>query len=80
MNKEFLERNTILDQLRERPIPEYDDFMWKRGYKPYEIIEAAENSIIAENLKRQEIKEQKKEQQQSDVPLNVNLNVQVKKK
>ena len=78
-----MNRNTILDQLRERPIPEYDDFMWMRGYKPYEILEAAEKSMFSEIQKREEAKkqkqEQKQEQQQSDVPLNVKLNVSVKK-
>ena len=31
-------KSSVLDQLQERPIPYYDNFLFLQGYKPYEIL------------------------------------------
>ena len=37
---------TVFEKMRNRQIPEYYPTMYLDGYKPYEILEAASNSII----------------------------------
>ena len=37
-----------LEKMRGTRIPDYYDGMYKEGYQPYEILEAARNSIIHE--------------------------------
>ena len=34
----------LIDQMRERPIPEYNHFLASQGYKPYEILQAKDTS------------------------------------
>ena len=51
MNRDF--NQTMFEKMRGSRIPEYYyDGMYKDGYKPYEIIEAARNSIIHEHEAR----------------------------
>ena len=76
-NNPFLQGNTIIEQLRERPIPKYNDNLWLKGYKPYEILEAGSNDLYNEGMKR---REERQEQQQSEQPFIAKLNVEVKKK
>ena len=35
-----------------RPLPEYYDTMYKDGYKPWEIVEAAHNSVLRQYNER----------------------------
>lgn len=77
MNKNILTDDSyIIDQLRERPIPEYDKYMWMQGYKPYEILEASDKTIP--HL----LEEHKKEDQDkaSEIPKKINIDVKVQKK
>lgn len=79
MDNRFLEGGDwIIDQLRPRPIPEYDDQMWQRGYKPFEILEAPHKDELKEY--EQTKGSQKQEQLPSDVPRNINVDVKVQKK
>ena len=43
---------TMLEKMRNRKIPDYYPTMYQDGYKPYEIVEAAHNSIIKQYLER----------------------------
>lgn len=36
-------RNSIIDQLRDRPIPYYNHFLFLEGYTPMEILQAEES-------------------------------------
>ena len=49
--------------------------MYQDGYKPYEILEAASNSIISQHMERQE-----EAAPPVDEPMNVHFQVEVKKK
>ena len=72
MNRDF--NQTMFDKMRGTRIPgHYYDGMYKDGYKPYEIIEAAHNSIIKEHEARQAV-------QEPGTPMNVHFQVEVKRK
>ena len=63
---------TVYDKMRGRPLPDYYDTMYLYGYKPWEIVEAAHNSIIKEAEARQAERE-------PQLPMNVKFLVEVKK-
>lgn len=65
---------TVFEKMRNRKIPEYYDGMYLDGYKPYEIVEAAHNSIIKQYMERQEA------DTPTDEPMNVRFQVEVKHK
>ena len=52
--------------------------MYQDGYKPYEILEAASNSIIKQYTERQQ--EAEAEPTPDEPPMNVRFQVEVKKK
>ena len=60
--------------MRDKHIPDYYPTMYQDGYKPYEIVEAAHNSIIKQYLERQEA------DTPTDEPMNVRFQVEVKHK
>ena len=64
---------TVFDKMRGQPLPDYYDGMYKDGYQPWEIIEAAHNSIIKEASARQAERE-------PQTPMNVKFRVEVVKK
>lgn len=43
MNTILKQKSSIIDQLRERPIPYYDHFLHLQGYEPYEILQAQDS-------------------------------------
>ena len=65
---------TMLEKMRNRKIPDYYPTMYQDGYKPYEIVEAAHNSIVKQYLERQEA------DTPTDEPMNVRFQVEVKHK
>ena len=65
---------TVFEKMRNRKIPEYYDGMYQDGWKPYEILEAAHNSIIKQYMERQEA------DTPTDEPMNVRFQVEVKHK
>ncbi len=64
---------TIIDQLRGTQLPDYYDTMYQDGYKPYEILQAAHNTMVKRYYEEHEA-------QQPEPPMNVNLKVEVKRK
>ncbi|MCI7741238.1 MAG: hypothetical protein MSO56_02875 [Clostridiales bacterium] len=64
---------TVFEKLMGRPLPDYYDTMYLDGYKPWEIVEAAHNSIIKEAKARQAERE-------PQTPMNVRFQVEVKSK
>ncbi len=64
---------TVFDKMRGTRLPPYYSEMYKDGYKPWEIIEAAHNSIIKEASARQAERE-------PQTPMNVKFRVEVVKK
>ena len=66
---------TTLEKMRNRQIPDYYPTMYQDGYKPYEILEAASNSIISQHMERQE-----EFAPPADEPMNVHFQVEVKHK
>ena len=73
MNKDF--NQTVFEKMRNRRIPDYYDGMHKDGWQPWEILEAAHNSIIHEATALQA----EAEETQAD-PMNAHFQVEVKKK
>lgn len=71
MNREF--DRTVFEKMRNKRIPDYYDGMYKDGYQPWEILEAAHNSIIKEADARQAERE-------TQPPMNVKFRVEVVKK
>ena len=67
---------TVIEKMRNRQIPDYYNGMYLDGYKPYEILEAAHNSIIKQYTERQ----QEAEAEPTPEPMNVRFQVEVKKK
>ena len=43
---------TVFEKMRNKQLPSYYDGMYLDGYKPYEILEAAHNSIIKQYTER----------------------------
>ena len=69
-----MDNRSVFEELRGSRVPVYYyDGMYKDGYKPYEIIEAARNSIIKEHEARQA-------EQEPEAPMNVHFQVEVKRK
>lgn len=64
MNRDF--DSTVFEKMRNKRIPPYYDEMYKDGYQPWEILEAAHNSIIYEN-----------EARAAQEPMEVNYKVEV---
>ena len=65
---------TVFEKKRNKHIPDYYPTMYQDGYKPYEILEAAHNSIIKQYMERQEA------DTPTDEPMNVRFQVEVKHK
>ena len=63
----------IIDQMRPRPLPEYYDTMYRDGYKPWEILEAAHNTMMKQH-------EARVAERQEQMPMNVNFTVEVRTK
>ena len=61
---------TMFEKMRGTRLPEYYPTMYLDGYKPYEILETARNSII----KAHDAVDAERE---ADVPMNINFNVEV---
>ena len=76
MNKDF--NQTVFEKMRNRRIPDYYDGMHKDRWQPWEIVEAAHNSIIHEATARQAAREAATQQSAPD-PMNVHFQVEVKK-
>ena len=74
MNKDF--NQTMFEKMRNKSIPPYYDGMYREGYQPWEIVEAAHNSIIQEATARQEAAAD----ELPAAPMNVHFQVEVKKK
>lgn len=64
---------TVFEKMRHKQIPDYYPTMYQDGYKPWEILEAARNSIIKQS-------EAHKAEQEIEPPMNVNFNVEVHKR
>lgn len=64
---------TVFEKMRNKRIPDYYDTMYMDGYQPWEILEAAHNSIIKEADARQAERE-------TQPPMNVKFRVEVVKK
>ena len=47
-------QDTVIERMRGTRIPEYYDGMYRDGYQPHEILEAARNSIIKEHEERED--------------------------
>lgn len=60
---------TVLEQMRDKRLPDYYPTMYQDGYKPWEVLQAARNSIAASYY----------EDREAEIPSNVNLKVEVKK-
>ena len=73
MNKDF--NQNVFEKMRNRRIPDYYDGMHKDGWQPWEIVEAAHNSIIHEATARQAEAEEAQA-----YPMNVHFQVEVKQK
>ena len=43
---------TVFEKMRNKHIPDYYPTMYQDGWKPYEILEAAHNSIIKQYMER----------------------------
>ena len=65
---------TVFEKMRNKHIPDYYPTMYQDGWKTYEILEAAHNSIIKQYLERQEA------DTPTDEPMNVRFQVEVKHK
>lgn len=63
----------IIDQMRPRPLPEYYDTMYRDGYKPWEILEAAHNTMMNQH-------EARVAERQEQMPMNVYFTVEVRTK
>lgn len=72
MNIDF--NQTVFEKMRNKRIPSYYPTMYLDGYKPWEILEAAHNSIIEEATARQAAREADPD------PMNVHFQVEVKNK
>lgn len=44
----MFDNRTVFDKMRGTRLPDYYDGMYKDGYKPWEIVEAAHNTIFKE--------------------------------
>ena len=69
---------TVFEKIRNKHIPDYYPTMYQDGWKPYEILEAAHNSIIKQYMERQQ--EAEAEPTPDEPPMNVRFQVEVKKK
>lgn len=72
MNKDF--NQTVFEKMRNKRIPDYYPTMYQDGYQPWEIVEAAHNSIIKEASERQAARDASE-----PTPMNVHFQVEVKK-
>ncbi len=64
---------TVFEQMRGTRIPDYYDGMYKDGFQPWEIVEAAHNTILRQAQEREAARE-------TGLPMNVNINSEVKVK
>ena len=70
-------QRTVFEKMTNKHLPEEPyPTMYLDGYSPEEIIETAHNSIMREHFRRREAAKS----QEEDEPMNVKLNVEVKKK
>lgn len=60
---------TVFEQLRGSRLPDYYDGMYRDGYSPAEILQAAHNTMIKQS-----------EAREANLPMNVKFQVEVKKK
>ena len=63
---------TVFEKMTNRRLPDYYPTMYLDGYKPWEILEAAHNSIIKEA-------EAREAERDAVAPMNVKFRVEVKK-
>ena len=68
-----MDNRTMFEKMRGTRLPSYYDGMYRDGYKPYEILEAAHNSII-------EAAEVRQAERDEAAPMNVKFRVEVVKK
>ena len=73
---DFNERQSLLEQAI-GGIPEYNDRLYLQGYKPYQILQAASNTLYKHTLAA---KEKAQTDSEATEPMNVKVNVEVKKK
>ena len=59
---------TMFEQLRGRGLPDYYDGMYRDGYTPNEILQAAHNTMIKNY-----------EEREAQLPMNIKFQVEVKK-
>lgn len=71
-----MDNRTVIEKMANRRLPEYYDGMYREGYQPHEILEAAHNSIINEVNARQAERDAAAE----PAPMNVRFQVEVKNK
>lgn len=70
-------KRTVFEKMINRHLPEEPyPTMYQDGYSPQEIVETAHNSIMREHFRREEAVRS----QEEDEPMNVKLNVEVKRK
>ncbi len=74
MNVDF--NQTVFEKMRNKRIPDYYDTMYLDGYEPWEIIEAAHNSIMKQHMAVQA----EKAPDAPDMPMGVNFKAEVKTK
>ena len=70
-----MDNKTMIEKMRGTRFDHYYDGMYRDGATPYEIVEAAHNSII----KEYEARKAEREAAQDDAPMNVHFQVEVKK-
>ena len=65
-----MDNRTMFQKMTNRSIPDYYPTMSLDGFQPWEILEAAHNTMIKEH-------EARVEEQDADLPATVNFNVEV---
>ena len=61
---------TIMEQMRDKRLPAYYPTMYQDGYKPWEVLQAAHDSIA----------ERYYEEREMEIPTNIKFKVEVKTK
>ena len=70
-----MDERTLIERMRGTRVPDYYDGMYRQGFKPWEILEAAHRSII----KQYEARQAAAAAETPDAPMNVRFQVEVKK-
>ena len=66
---------TVFEKMRNKRLPDYYDTMYQDGFTPEEIREALHNTMIREHYQRTI-----RQEETQDTAMDVNFNVEVKKK